>query len=127
MKPTLKFAPRCGGPKAWERGAVIGDDDTGLRVPVRVSMTETGRRRVDDSEEVTDADGNVFAKVVDDRKRTGAVHAVSVVDGQVELGKELWSGPVSLDATPLRATCVAAGLVDTDGRPLPLPSWVPQG
>lgn len=114
----LKFAPRVGGPKSWERAAIITNDDATLRVTVHMSMKQTGSERI-----VTDESGKRV--VVDDRKRTGTVRRAFLDDdGKPQLGEVLWTGDVPLGPTPLRATCVAAGLVDDNGKELPLPDWV---
>jgi hypothetical protein len=40
-------------------------------------------------------------------------------------GKQVWSGKIGSDATPLRALAVAAGLCDADGNSeIPIPAWL---
>jgi hypothetical protein len=99
----LKFGTkRVITPLNWDRAMVIRDD-SGREHLYILSMTGEGHR-------------------MRPTKRTGFVHMydANASDGR---GALKWQGNVPVEGEPLRATCVAAGIVDTNGTPL-RPGWL---
>lgn len=120
----LRFGQRKGNEREFVRAMLITlDDASRVRCVLSMQTNEHGQRRgfvhrghvlYDDLEDEEESEPE---EPPSDWREAKPYRAV--LDGP-----PIWEGEVLTNATPLRATCVAAGLVDDSGTYCSPPAWL---